>query len=360
MQRLAQSHFRDDGLRLALIGPHKSAARFEQALHLAKGQTRDRNAEVARMRRYVIWRLFHAAGLLLIMSVVFFTMVHLIPGAYIPAARAHNLGLDQPLPVQYLTWLSHTLQGNFGDSLVYRRPVGTEILERLPSTLELFLAAFALALVVALLGGVYAAVHRNSLSDYTITVAAYTGIAMPNFWVALILQELFGVQLGWLPTFGRTSIPTVAAGGLTPLQSLTDYSRHLILPAVVLSLQFTAQWSRYLRSSVIDVISQDYVRTAQMKGLSERAVFWRHALRNALIPFITVVALSFGSMASGAVIIETVFAWPGMGSLFFGALNLPDYPTLLAILMIGAASVILFNLVADVLYVAADPRIRYT
>jgi peptide/nickel transport system permease protein len=312
------------------------------------------------MRRYIIRRLFHAAGLLAIMSVVFFTMVHLIPGAYIPAARAHNLGLDQPLPVQYLTWLSHTLQGNFGDSLVYRRPVGTEILERLPSTLELFLAAFALALVIALLGGVYAAVHRNSLSDYTITVAAYAGIAMPNFWVALILQELFGVQLGWLPTFGRTSIPSVAAGGLTPLQSLTDYTRHLILPAVVLSLQFTAQWSRYLRSSVIDVISQDYVRTAQMKGLSERAVFWRHALRNALIPFITVVALSFGSMASGAVVIETVFAWPGMGSLFFGALNLPDYPTLLAILMIGAASVILFNLVADVLYVAADPRIRYT
>jgi peptide/nickel transport system permease protein len=323
------------------------------------------------MRRYIIRRLLLAVLMLWVMSVFFFALLHAIPGgpdavigASNPrvslAARAairHKFGLDQPVPVQYVAWVSNAVRGDFGYSFISGLPVSDVITARVPATLELFGAALAFALVLAILLGVAAAVRQYSLGDYLITILAYAGISMPVFWLALILQEIFGVQLKILPTFGRTLTDTT---GFSQLEVLQDYAVHLILPMCVLSIQFIAQWSRYLRSSMLDVIKQDYIRTARMKGLSSRAVFFRHALRNALIPLVTVVALGFGSIAGGAVITETVFAWPGLGSLFIQAANLPDYPTLLAYLMLGAATVILFNLIADILYGVIDPRIRYS
>jgi len=307
--------------------------------------------------------------MLFVMSIVFFGLIHLIPGGpeavlFSPhlslAARqnlAHIYGLDKPLPIQYLTWLGKFLRGDMGNSFANGLPVGSEIAGRLPATLELLLSAFAFALVCAILLGVTAAVRQYSLVDYSTTVLAYLGISMPIFAFGLILQEVFGVQLGWLPTFSNQSAVTT---GFSSLDFFLDGLVHLILPTIALSLLFIAVWSRYLRSSMLDVVKQDYIRTARAKGLSGRLVFFRHALRNALIPLTTQVAIDFGGVFSGAVITETVFAWPGLGRLFYDSLEARDFPVLLAMLMISMASVVFFNLVADVLYSVLDPRIRYS
>lgn len=322
------------------------------------------------MRRYLIRRSLQAVVLLFIMSIVFFGLLHAIPGGGPEAvivnpkmslatrmAIRHKWGLDQPLPIQYLTWLQHILQGDFGISIGNGLPVAQEIAGRLGLTLELFGYTFAFALVVAILLGVFSAVRQYSVLDYAVTVLAYAGISMPVFWFALILQEIFGVQLHLLPIFGQASDDTT---GFSAFDLWQDRFIHIILPVIVLSLLFIATWSRFLRSSMLDVIKQDYIRTARAKGLANRAVFFRHALRNALIPLITQVAIDFGGLAGGAVITETIFARPGLGTYFLNSLDLPDYPVLLALLLLGAASVIIFNLVGDVLYAVVDPRIRYS
>lgn len=323
------------------------------------------------MFRYIVRRLLQAVLMLFILSIGFFALLHAVPNGPDQAIGANNphitpviraelrakYGLDKPLPVQYIVWVGNALHGDFGYSIGDGRPVLTEITDRLPATLELFLTALGLALVCAIILGVVAAVKQYSLTDYTITILAYAGISMPVFWFGLILQEFFGVQLHILPVFGRTSADTT---GFSTIDMFEDYVVHLILPSIMLALLFIAAWSRYLRSSMLDVIKQDYIRTAKAKGLGPAAVFFRHALRNALIPLITVVALSFGGIVGGAVITEQVFAWPGMGSLFFNALSLPDYPIIMAYLVLGATSVVMFNLVADVLYAVVDPRIRYS
>lgn len=322
------------------------------------------------MRRYVIRRLLQAVILSLIMSVVFFGLLHAIPGGGPEAAIvnprlslatrqaiAHKWGLDQPLPIQYLTWLSHLLQGDFGISILNGQPVAPQITERLGPTLELAGYAFAFALIIAVLLGVFSAVRQYSILDYSVTVLAYAGISMPVFWFALILQQLFGVQLHLLPIFGQASDDLEGVSGFEIWQ---DRMAHLALPIIVLSMIFIATWSRFLRSSMLDVVRQDYIRTARAKGLGNRAVFFQHALRNALIPLITQVAIDFGGVAGGAAITETIFARPGLGSFFLSALGLPDYPVLLAMLLLAAAAVITFNLAGDILYAVVDPRIRYS
>ncbi len=321
------------------------------------------------MARYLIRRIVQSVVMMFIMSIIFFSLIHLIPGGptavlFSPrlskAARdnlTHVYGLDKPVYQQYLIWLGKFVRGDFGNSFVNGLPVSSEILGRLPATLELLLSALAFALVFAILLGVTAAVRQYSLADYTTTVLAYVGISMPVFAFAIILQEIFGVKLGWLPTFSNQSAIT---DGFTSFDYFLDGLVHLILPTIALSLLFIAVWSRYLRSSMLDVVKQDYIRTARAKGLSSRFVFFRHALRNALIPLTTQVAIDVGGVFSGAVITETVFAWPGLGRLFYDSLDARDYPVLLAMLMISTASVIFFNLVADVLYSVLDPRIRYS
>ncbi len=326
------------------------------------------------MWRYIVRRLIQTIVLLWIMSIAYFLLLHLLPGGpeavlfsprmpgFVRAQLRHDYGLDRPLYVQYFDWVLNALRGNFGYSFSDGQSVMAEIGQLTPNTLELFLAALTFALVIAILLGVIAAVRQYSITDYVTTVLSYFGIAMPVFFFAVILQFVFGVALHpggqpLLPIFGIASPDTT---GFSPLDNFQDRVLHLILPMTALSLLFIAGWSRYLRSSMLDVVKQDYIRTAKAKGLSGRSVFFRHALRNALIPLLTQVAIDFGGIFGGAVITETVFAWPGLGRHFFEALQARDYPVLLAMLLIGATSVILFNLLADVLYSVIDPRIRYS
>ncbi|MGH2503597.1 MAG: ABC transporter permease [Ktedonobacterales bacterium] len=329
------------------------------------------------MGRYIIRRLAQAALMLFLLSIALFLLLYLIPGGpqavlFNPrldgaarAALAEKYGLNQPLPLQYVSYMQHLFQGNL-DSFNTGRPVLLEIGDRLPYTLQLFALSLTCAVILALLLGVISAIRQYSITDYVATIVAYFGIAMPVFFIALVLQYLFGVILQpffatvtgspW-PVFG---ISSPNADTYTPLQLIADRLQHLILPTIALSLLFVASWSRYLRSSMLDTVKQDYVRTARAKGLSNRAVFFRHALRNALIPFVTVVAIDFAGFAGGAVITETVFGLPGIGKLFFDSLGARDYPVLLTLLLFAATMVVFFNLLADLLYGVLDPRISYS
>ncbi len=320
------------------------------------------------MGRYLIRRLLQAIPLLILVSIFMFLLIHALPGGpeqvifnphLSPAGRAAlraRFGLDDPLLIQYLKWLRNILIGDFGNSFATNQPVSGILAVRFPATLELFALALVLALVFAILLGVISAIRQNSITDYTLTTVSYFGIAMPVFLLGIFLQDIFAVQLHWLPVSGTSTAGFV----FDPFNTFLDGFVHLILPVLTLAILFIAGWSRYMRSSMIDVVKQDYIRTARAKGVSTSSILARHALRNAVIPLITVVAIDFGSVAGGAVITETIFGWPGMGTLFFGALDSRDYPVLLSVLILSAIFVITFNLIADVLYAVMDPRIRYS
>ena len=265
-------------------------------------------------------------------------------------AYRERLGVDRPVPIQYVRWLSGAVQGDLGVSFSTTRPVTEMILERLPATLLLMGASFVLAAVLAFALGILSAVRQYTWWDHLGTGVSFVGIAMPVFWLALILQLVFGVWLGWLPVAGTQTVGDT---------SLADRLAHLVLPAFVLSFRYVAGWSRYLRSSLLGALRADYVRTARAKGLPERVVVGVHALRNALIPVVSVMALNLAALFSGAVITETVFAWPGIGRMFVQAMFARDYPLLMGILLLGSGMVVVFNLVADVVYGVLDPRIRY-
>jgi peptide/nickel transport system permease protein len=313
---------------------------------------------------YIGRRLLLMVPLLLGISVVIFATIQAAPGgpegALLETGRfidpqviesyRQRLGVDQPLHVQYLRWLSAALTGDLGVSFSTTRPVAEMIAERLPATLELMATSFVLAAILAVGIGILSAVKQHTPIDYLITGASFVGIAMPVFWFALILQLLFSVRLGWLPVAGTETV------GAT---SLWDHLQHLILPAAVLSFRNIAGWSRYLRASLVGALRSNYVRTARAKGLPERAVVGVHALRNALIPLVSIMALNLADLFSGAVITETIFAWPGIGRLFVQAMFARDYPLLMGILLMGSVMVVFFNLVADVVYGLLDPRIRY-
>jgi peptide/nickel transport system permease protein len=306
-----------------------------------------------------------AIPLLLAIMIFTFLLIQYLPGGPLamlarnprvnPAQLAilrHNLGLDQPGYVQFLRWLGGILRGDWGTSYVDDRPVLTYIGERLPATMLLMGSGFLISLVLAVGIGVVAATHRHGLFDHASTLFAFFGLAMPVFWFGLMLQLLFAVHLGWLPAadmFDERAAPSLL-GGL----------RHLILPALTLGITGIAGWSRYLRASLQDAIEQDYTRTARAKGVPRQRIVRRHALRNALIPLVTVMALDLPAYFTGAVVVETVFSWPGMGRLFFQSLNQRDYPVQLGLLLISSALIILGNLVADLVYGLLDPRITYT
>ncbi len=265
-------------------------------------------------------------------------------------AYKQKLGLDQPIYVQYLKWIVTAFQGDLGYSYTTGSPVIRMIGERLPATVQLMLAAYLMAAVIAIPLGVLSAVRQYSIFDYLGTGLSFLGIAMPVFWFGLILQLIFSVELRLLPTAGRS---TVGDG------SFIDVAKHLILPAIVLSLRYIAVWSRYMRSSMLNVIHSDYIRTARSKGLAENAIMVRHAMKNALIPVVSVMALDLSHLFSGAVVTETIFAWPGIGRLFVDAMFGRDYPLLMGVLMMGSFMVVFFNLVADIVYGWLDPRISY-
>ncbi|MBI3998130.1 MAG: ABC transporter permease [Armatimonadetes bacterium] len=314
------------------------------------------------MLRYLIRRLLQTAVLLLVVSLVVFALVTQAPGgpsilldrnmsqAEIERMRA-ILGLDQPVYVQYVRWLTQVLRGNLGISYQAGLPVLEIILQMLPNTLLLSAASLVLSLVVAIPAGVLSAARPYTSLDHTVTFLCFFGISVPTFWLGLMLIVLFSIMLGWLPPGGMQTIGAP--------RSILDMARHLILPAVVLGTANMALFARYTRSSTMAVLRQDYVRTARSKGLAERAVLYRHALRNALLTIVTVVGLQLPRLVGGAAITETVFAWPGMGSLAVRAAFERDYPMIMGITLMISFVVAASSLLVDLVYVFIDPRIRY-
>jgi len=317
------------------------------------------------MARYVLRRIAHTVPVLLVITLVVFGLMQLAPGdpfeelvlanPHITAEEIQHLkavyGLDQPIHVQYARWLWQVLHGDLGYSRLYRRPVASILPDRLVNTVVLTGLSLVVSLVLAVPAGVYSAARQHSWIDYALSVFSFVGVSLPVFWSGLLLILLFSVTLGWLPPGGHYS--------LEPGVTLLGRARYLVLPVGVLSLFSTASWMRYMRSSILEVLHQGYIVTARAKGLPERAILLRHALPNALVPLVTLVALSVPGLVGGAVITETIFSWPGMGRLIFDSLMNNDYPLAMAIFLVLAVAVAFFNLAADVLYAAVDPRIRY-
>jgi peptide/nickel transport system permease protein len=310
--------------------------------------------------RFLARRAAQSLPLLLVVSLLIFTLIHAAPGGPLalylenPNVRPQDIerlrramGLDQPLPSQYAAWLWAFVRGDWGYSYADGRPVAERLLERVPATLQLVGTSTLAALVVALIVGVIASVRRRF--DRVVTIIAVAGISLPVFWFGLVLQLIFARGLGWLPSAGRTSF---VGGGFG------DTLAHLVLPASVLAAAHAAGWSRYLRGSMREALSMPFTRGARSRGVSERRIVLNHALRNALLPLATVVLLDASIMASGAVVTESVFAWPGIGSLFTEALAKRDYTVLMAFLMSASVAVVILNIAADVAVFALDPRTR--
>ncbi len=266
-----------------------------------------------------------------------------------------NWGLDKPIMVQYFYWLGNALRGNFGNSYMTGQPVINEILERLPNTLLLMISSYILTLLITIPLGVISAVRKGSWFDNLVTFLSFAGMATPSFWLGLMLMLLFSVQLDWLPAVGMYD-PLVQGGWVV---RLIDVIRHMILPLATMTLLSLAGITRYQRAAMLEVLNQDFVRTARAKGLPERVVIFKHALRNALIPIVTILGLSLPGLFGGAFIIETIFAWPGMGRLGVLAIFQRNYPLIMGIVVFSAVLIMLGNLFADLGYALVDPRIRY-
>jgi peptide/nickel transport system permease protein len=322
------------------------------------------------MAAFALRRIIGAIPLLLFVSVAVFALLHAAPGgptgAYMRrgnmnaadlAALEAQLGLNDPMPMQYGKWLSRVLQGDLGMAVTTKRPVSVEILDRLPNTLTLMAVAWGVTLLVAIPIGIYSAVRQYSKFDHAVTLLTFVGQSIPIFWFGLILLLVFYMRLE-NPFTGE---PLMPAGGVATMGapfSLADRIHHLILPVTMLAAGWVAWYSRFLRASMLETIHQDYVRTARAKGLNERLVMLRHAFRNAAIPLVTLMALDVPFLFTGALFTEVIFAWPGMGRLFYAAAERRDYGLLMAIIMITSVLIILANILADMLYAWLDPRIR--
>jgi peptide/nickel transport system permease protein len=309
---------------------------------------------------FAIERLVQSVFVVFLVTLVTFALVRLAPGG--PAllmspelsvaqreAMKRNLGLDRPIPVQYARWLANLVRGDLGVSYSYGTPVSGVVLERLPATLLLTGAAFLVGIAIALPLGIVAALRRNSAVDHGATVLTLVGVSTPIFWLGILAIIVFAVQLRWFPSGGMYT------AGVTP--SAGDVARHMVLPALVLSTYYVAQLARYVRASMIEAIRADYVRTARAKGLREAVVVGRHALRNALIPVITMAGLLLPRMVGGAALTESVFAWPGIGRLGVDAAQQSDYPLVLGVTLLVSVVVVVGNTVTDLMYSIVDPRI---
>jgi peptide/nickel transport system permease protein len=320
------------------------------------------------MGRYVARRAVEALPLLLLVSLILFSIIQLtgdplaaytvdstLTGDDLIRLR-HYYGLDQPVPIQYLRWLGNVLTGNWGTSFVSNVPVVELIAQRLPNTLLLVASSYSIILVAAVVLGTYTAVHQYSPFDHIVTTLAFIGISIPSFWLGLLLLIFFAVQtrnLG-LPYFPAGGMYDLAIGPTVP-----QVLWHLVLPSITLATVVAASYIRYVRASMLEVIRQDYVRTARAKGLAEAVLLRRHAFKNAAIPLVTLIGLDLPRFLSGSVVVESIFAWPGMGRLFWEEAQRTDIPVLMAVLMFTSVLVVVFNLLADVAYAYLDPRIRY-
>ncbi|EOZ4301512.1 TPA: glutathione ABC transporter permease GsiC [Salmonella enterica] len=305
------------------------------------------------MLNYVLKRLLGLIPTLLIVAVLVFLFVHLLPGdparliagpeadAQVIALVRQQLGLDQPLHVQFWRYITHVLQGDFGTSIVSRRPVSEEIASRFLPTLWLTITSMIWAVLFGMAIGIAAAVWRNRWPDRVGMTLAVTGISFPAFALGMLLMQIFSVDLGWLPTVGA------------------DSWQHYILPSLTLGAAVASVMARFTRSSFVDVLSEDYMRTARAKGVSETWVVLKHGLRNAMIPVVTMMGLQFGFLLGGSIVVEKVFNWPGLGRLLVDSVDMRDYPVIQAEVLLFSLEFILINLVVDVLYAAINPAIRY-
>ena len=316
------------------------------------------------MFKYILKRVLQAIPLLFIVSIISFTIINLAPGD--PVAMFINpetsdpvdveairisLGLDKPIPVRYVKWVSRVVVGDFGKSMQHSRPVLEMIGERVPNTLILAVTATTLSFLIAIPAGIISAVKRNSIFDYICSVVAFIGTSLPGFWFGLMMILVFSLKLGLLPSGGMRENYNEFV--------LIDRIRHLILPSIVMGMSTMASKMRYTRGSLLEVLRQDYVRTARSKGLAENVVIVKHALRNALLPVITLLGFIIPGLLGGAVITETIFSWPGIGRMATDAVFMRDYPVIMGVNLMGATMVIVGSLLADVLYAVADPRIKY-
>ena len=331
---------------------------------------------------YIGRRLIQTIPTILVMSIVLFAVMQAIPGGPLAAlafnsrqseaaklAIIHRWGLDLPVYLQYLRWIGAMFTGDWQNSFFLNQPVNKVIFNRLPATLLLMTTAYVLQEALAIPAGILAALKRYSFFDQFVTFFAYVGNSMPTFWLGLMLLLVFGVFLQILPSSGVIDIRITGAPFLSPeynqwfsqnpVAGILDVGRHIILPATTIAVVGIAGDSRFVRASMLDAIHQDFVRTARAKGVPERVVVLKHTLRNALLPVITNVALELPILFSGAVVTERIFTWPGMGQLFFQALEGYDYPLMMGILFVAGLLVIFFNVLADLAYAFADPRISY-
>jgi len=315
------------------------------------------------MGRYMMRRLVQSVILLVLVTMIAFALMHLAPGGPLavytlnPTIRAEDIarleksfGLDRPLYIQYAKWASGMMRGDWGRSFRDSQPVFDIIISRLWSTLLLAGTALVIAMVLGVFIGTLGAVRQHSVADYLSTIGAMLALSIPTFWFGLMAIYLFSVRLGWLPSGGRQTLGEDF--------SLADRIEHLILPATVLGFVLVATWSRYTRAAVLEIINQDFIRVARSKGLSEKRVITGHVMRNAMGPLVVLAGIQIPLLFSGALVTESVFTWPGMGRLFVDSLNYRDYPVMMGILFVTAVLVILFNLLADIVAVLVDPRVR--
>lgn len=315
------------------------------------------------MRNYILKRILQMIPVLLVVTALVFSLLLLIPGDPVRAiigvgealdeeqmeAMRIRLGLDKPIPVQYVIWLGKAVRGNFGQSNHTNQDVMYEIKNRLPVTIQLGLAAWMISIIIAIPAGIISAMKRGTKTDFVATVLSMGGVAIPGFWLGIMLILFFGVVLNWLPTHGFVSLFE------NPIEGI----RHLILPAVSMGLAGAALNMRQTRSAMLEVLAQDYVRTARAKGLREGRVIWVHALKNSMLPVVTIIGLQIGRLFGGAVIIETMFAIPGMGRLMVDSIFRKDFPIVQATVLIVAVTVLVANLITDIIYAYLDPRIHY-
>lgn len=313
------------------------------------------------MFRYLINRLVATLGVIVLVSLLVFIIIRLIPGDPITILLGENLteeargrlidkwGLDEPIAVQYLRWAGNMFVGDFGVSIRTQESVGQLLLDRIPATLSLAALSLLIAVLFGLPAGVIAAYRANTALDGLAMVSALIGLCIPSFWLSLLLILFFSIRLHWLPV----------SGYVPPSESVTGWLEHLILPSLALGVGLAASISRMTRSAMLDALSQDYVRTARAKGLDEKAAIFGHALRNAMLPIVTVIGLQLGFLLGGAVVVEEVFSVPGIGRLLIFGISNRDYPLIQGVVMIFAVSFVLINLLVDLLYSVFDPRIRY-
>jgi len=311
---------------------------------------------------YTINRILYLIPVLFLLTVVVFSFVHFLPGDVIdvlagqegvvdPAVRQaleQEYGLDKPLYTQYLVWLNHVLHGNFGTSLVTRRPIGVEFFQRIPATIYLAIVGTVISLLIAVPLGTMAAVKRNSAVDYVAQVLSLVGISIPEFWFALLCVLFFSLYLGWLPSSEYYS----------PFDHLGLSIKHMVLPAAALGIRQAAITTRLTRSTMLDEVQKEYVDTARSLGLPERKVIYQYTLRNALIPTLTISGLQLAQLLGGTVVIETIFAWPGVGRTLFEAIISRDFPVIQAGVLILGMAVVVINLLVDLMYRVLNPRVR--